>query len=270
MGKAQRDICIEQVQTNAPTQISLPSVTTLPPLPPASLPTASQGQLQFKLNFSNAIKAIFFGVENYTNNAEHSNYTTVSPFPTQTGVIFAPMGINAGGNATNLFADPISNVVLSYEGSNRSQMPIDYYSLVAPFYHAPSIPLETGFHLYPYAADLYAIDPFGSTNYGKLTNVSFQWTLTSEVAYAATGLKALNPTVTPTNVNTTLLYWNSTGAWNPELFRSVCVGINNNFVRIVGGALGQGQLGPKQEATDSRESIGNVLENMITCCCVTF
>ncbi len=242
MGKAPRDILIEQVQTNSPNQVTLPTVGTLPPLPPLPLPISQQGQISFKLNFSNAVKAIFFGIENYTNPAEHANYTTVSPFPTSTGVIFTPMGINAAGNVANLFSDPVTGVILSYEGSNRSQMPVDYYSLVAPFYHAPSIPMETGYHLYPYSVDLYAIDPFGSTNYGKLTNVSFQWNLAAELSYSATGMSRLNATVTPQNVTTTLLAYNSTGAWNPGLFRTVCLAINHNFVRIAGGALGDNCL----------------------------
>jgi hypothetical protein len=53
-----------------------------------------------------------------------------------------------------------------------AQMGSDYFSLVNPYYSAPVIPFETGYHMYSYSLDFISLDPMGSTNYGKLTNVS--------------------------------------------------------------------------------------------------
>ena len=69
--------------------------------------------------------------------------------------------------------DPIESTSLTYENTMRlGDMGSDYYSLVQPWYHAPRIPVVTGYHMYSYSLDFICLDPLGSTNYGKLTNVS--------------------------------------------------------------------------------------------------
>jgi len=77
--------------------------------------------------------------------------------------------------------DPLSRASLVYENTNRiGLMTTDYYSEVQPYYHAPAIPSDNslastwcqeGLHMYSYSLDFICLDPLGSTNYGKLTNV---------------------------------------------------------------------------------------------------
>ena len=50
----------------------------------------------------------------------------------------------------------------------------DFYSLVEPYYKAPAIPETTGYHMYSYSLDCANLDPMGSTNFGKLTNVGLR------------------------------------------------------------------------------------------------
>lgn len=147
MACAPRNILIEQVQT-APIQTYNPSQNPTP---------------SYDLRFSHAIKAMFFAVRNITVPNEWSNYTTATPYSTTTAVNFTPSGA----------VDPITTTSLTYENTARLQnMGSDYFSLVQPWYHAPVIPLETGYHMYSYSLDFICLDPKGSTNYGKLTNVS--------------------------------------------------------------------------------------------------
>jgi len=77
--------------------------------------------------------------------------------------------------------DPLQRANLVYENTQRiGFMTTDYYSLIQPYYHAPAIPnvdsnsstwCQTGLHMYSYSLDFICLDPLGSTNYGKLTNV---------------------------------------------------------------------------------------------------
>jgi hypothetical protein len=81
--------------------------------------------------------------------------------------------------------DPIARANLVYENTQRlGFMGSDYYSHVQPYYHAPAIPDDStspvfcakGYHMYSYSLDFMCLDPMGSTNYGKLTNVSINAT----------------------------------------------------------------------------------------------
>ena len=96
----------------------------------------------------------------------------------------------------------------------------DYYSLVDPWYCAPVIPVETGYHMYSYSLDFFAIDPMGSTNYGKLTNVSI-------IPSASTA--AIISAAAPTGSNNAS--YNAT-------YTFVLSSVNNNIIRISGGAVG--------------------------------
>jgi hypothetical protein len=75
--------------------------------------------------------------------------------------------------------------------------------------------------------DLTAVDRFlysvttGSTNYGKLTNVSI---LPGASAGAITGANGTGAA--------------GSGADYPQLYEFVTVAVNNNIIRISGGALG--------------------------------
>lgn len=196
MACAPRDILIEQVQT-APRQSFTP---------------ATNSQQSFDVRFSHAIKVLFFAVRNSTWRSEWSNYVTASPVSNGAAVNFSPSGA----------ADPILQTSLIYENTNRlAQMGSDYFSLVNPYYHAPFVPAETGFHSYSYSLDFICLDPMGSTNYGKLTNVS----IVPEASAAA--IVAANGSGDPTS-----------GANFGQNFEFIITAVNNNIIRISGGALG--------------------------------
>ena len=121
--------------------------------------------------------------------------------------------------------DPISQLTLIYENTQRlSAMGSDYYSLVNPWYHAPVIPIETGYHMYSYSLDFICLDPKGSTNYGKLTNVSVIPVASAQALIAAAGVATSAGKAAGIDV--------------PQTWRYVHTGINNNIIRVSGGALG--------------------------------
>ena len=183
MACAPRDILIEQVQT-APRQAFTP---------------ATNPQQSFDIRFSHAIKVLFFASRNTTVSSMWSNYTTATP---ERSLANHPLATDG--------KDPISQTSLIYENTNRlAQMGSDYFSLVNPYFHAPTIPDDTGFHMYSYSLDFMCLDPMGSTNFGKLTNVS----IVPEASASAVGATT-------------------------ESFEFIVTAVNNNIVRISGGALG--------------------------------
>lgn len=188
MACAPRNILIEQVQSI--------NVSTYEP----------NSRFSFDLRFAHAIKVLFFAVRNSTFESEWSNYKVYSPL------------IDGSGNVDfdNDSLDPIKQTSLVYENTNRlAQMGSDYFSLVNPYYHAPYIPHETGYHMYSYSLDFCALDPMGSTNYGKLTNVSIIAEPSEECKSAADG----------------------TGVFRQK-YVFLVTAVNNNVIRISGGALG--------------------------------
>ena len=204
MACAPRDILVEQVQT-APRSTFTP--TTNP-------------QQSFDIRFSHAIKVLFFAVRNTTCKSEWSNYATSSP----------TIALSGGSPVISFYpsasADPILQTSLIYENTNRlSQMGSDYFSLVNPYYHAPTVPDFIGYHSYSYSLDFMSLDPMGSTNYGKLTNVSIVPEASATAVAAATGLSA------PLGVGT--------GYYQAQTFEFVITCINNNIIRVSGGALGK-------------------------------
>jgi hypothetical protein len=127
------------------------------------------------------------------------------------------MDFNPSGSA-----DPIATTSLTYENTARLQnMGSDYYSLMQPWYHAPVIPLDTGYHMYSYSLDFICLDPKGSTNYGKLTNVSIAPVASTAAVTGANGTGAVG-----------------SGADYAQTFRFICTVVDNNIIRISGGALG--------------------------------
>jgi len=91
----------------------------------------------------------------------------------------------------------------------------DYFSLVQPWYFWTTIPDETGYHVYSFALDPEAMDPTGSTNFGKLTNVSLVLTPSADAV-------AANDPAPETGVQQT--------------FQVLIRALNFNIVRISGGA----------------------------------
>ncbi len=189
IGEKPRDMLIEQFQ-------HIPRQTFSP---------ATNSYQSYDVRFSHSIKVLFWGAENTTIPSIHSNYTTASPVVTESdGVISVS---HAPGS------DPIDNVSLLYENTERlSGMGADYFSQVQPYYQPKCVvPTKTGYHMYAYSLDIVDPDPMGSTNFGRLTNV----TVAPEASDAAV-----------------------TAAESGQSFRYIIMGINHNIVRISGGAFG--------------------------------
>lgn len=213
MACAPRDILIEQVQT-APVSTWNPGTTSQP---------------SYDIRFSHAIKALFFAARNTSLYGCWSNYTSESPTVNDSGVVFESGVVDKPSSAAAsalVFDDPIANASLVYENTQRLyQMGVDYFSLVNPWYHAPVIPLDTGYHCYSYSLDFYSLDPMGSTNYGKLMNVSI-------IPAASANAVANNQRATTSSTATTPAYAVK------QTYEFVVTAVNNNIVRISGGALG--------------------------------
>lgn len=189
IGASPRDMLVEQYQH----------------VPRQSFSPATSSYQSYDIRFSHSIKVLFWGAENTSISSIHSNYTTASPTVTETdGVISV---VHAPGE------DPTSNVSLLYENTERlSSMGSSYFSQVQPYYQPKCvIPTAKGYHMYAYSLDITDADPMGSTNFGRLTNV----TLSPEASDAAV-----------------------TAAEAGETFRYVIMAINHNIVRISGGAFG--------------------------------
>jgi len=238
MACAPRDILIEQVQT-APLQ-SFNTNGTINTTGLIGIANGTQITPQFDIRFSHAVKVLFWAARNKANYSAWSNYTSDPQFPLgphQSGNIAADPTVSALFGVVDFTAgsDPVDNTSLIYENTQRLQnMGSDYFSLVNPWFHSPVIPLETGYHSYSYSLDYYNIDPMGSTNYGKLTNVSIvpfssaaqnnSWYFNATSA-PASGVATVNAVATKYDFITT------------------CV--NNNIIRISGGALGLKNWKPK-------------------------
>lgn len=201
MACSPRDILIEQVQESS-SLVWQPNAETT---------------LEHALHYGHSIKAIFFGVHNTTHGKQGSNYTTRTPLVNGEGDI-QKSGLNNQ-------ADPIISVSMQYENANRLKtMAAQYFSLVQPYYHAPSIPTKTGMHMYSYALDVASTQPCGSTNFGKLHRVALNYSA-SDHAKTCNG---------------------ADDTWVDEFGRAstksthevIVRGVNHNIIRISGGALG--------------------------------
>jgi len=204
MGRAARDILIEQVQTA--------------PIQNIGSNLLNSGNLM-QVHFAHNVKCLFFAMQNITNLSEGSNYTAASPVPEPTGVVFGPA----------LASDPIATTSLLYENTNRlANMSSDYFSLIQPWYTAVSIPMETGYHMYSYTLDLVNTNPMGGTNYGKLASVSIAPTPSADalLSSSATGTLSAPGVLAPS------------GAPIAQSFQFIVQVVNQNIVRIAGGALG--------------------------------
>ena len=208
MACAPRDILIEQVQT-------APRMTFSP---------CNNHHPSYDIRFSHAIKVLFFAARNTTVRSQWSNYTSGTPVPLTNCVNF---------NASSM-TDPILQTSLIYENTNRlAQMGSDYFSLVNPWYHAPVIALETGYHVYSYSLDFISLDPMGSTNYGKLTNVSMNPEASADARATSVGGGSAFPHTRGMPNAGPASGGDFVNTWD---FVVTCV--NNNIIRISGGALG--------------------------------
>lgn len=190
IGASPRDMLIEQYQ-HVPRQTFSP---------------ATNNYSSYDVRFSHSIKVLFWGAENTTIPSIHSNYTTESP-----EVTVADDGTVSIKHAPG--EDPLDNVSLMYENTERlSGMGSDYFSQIQPYYQPKCvIPTAKGMHMYAYSLDIVDPDPMGSTNFGRLTNV----TVAPEGSEAAIAADE-----------------------NGASFRYVIMGVNHNIVRVSGGAFG--------------------------------
>ena len=206
MACAPRDILIEQVQT-APIQTWNPSTNAYP-----------------WSNYTCWSQYVTYD-SNETGARTGGNFYLV-PFPSLTPF----QGVYGEGSpgyptlysTTGGSPDPILETSLIYENTARlSQMGSDYFSLVNPWFNAPTIPNKTGFHSYSYSLDFICLDPMGSTNYGKLTNVSINPTASTAAINASAGSNT-----------------GSAGSSTGQQYQFIVTAVNNNIIRISGGALG--------------------------------
>ena len=113
----------------------------------------------------------------------------------------------------------IAQASLLYENTTRLDMPSSYFTRVNPYYSQQTVPTEEGMHSYSYSLDSSSIDPMGSTNYGKLTNVSLSIT-------PASGTLLVDGTASNTDNLT---------ATSCDI---VICAVNHNVIRVSGGAVG--------------------------------
>uniref|UniRef100_A0AAU7SSF2 Major capsid protein n=1 Tax=Heteronotia binoei irido-like virus TaxID=3141948 RepID=A0AAU7SSF2_9VIRU len=195
MGSCERDLLIEQVK-NAPKQTYEP---------------VSNPNKNFDIRFSHAIKALFFGVRNTTYPNVWSNWTTASPVINNRQIQFEPIGA----------ADPISDVTLTYESSARLQnVGADFFSQIQPYYHAPAIPESIGYHLYSYALNIISVDPNGSTNFGRLNNISIVPNASEQAKQAFQGAGEAG-----------------SGMDHPQRFELIVIALSQNILNIKGGTV---------------------------------
>lgn len=245
MACAPRDILIEQVQTAPPCGFN---------------PLNCGTPCQYDVRFSHAIKVLFFAVRNKTLACEHANYTTAPAQPILN--CLSSSGESGTLICTARSFDPIAAASLLYENTFRlANMGSDFYSLVQPYYFAPVIPEKTGYHMYSYSLDFYNLDPMGSTNYGKLTNVSLYITPSQAAVDAASATQFIkgsdcNPCkihseddicqggiTYKSNCSTEPVEEGGCGEdlviyCQQQCFEFIVTAVNNNIVRISGGALG--------------------------------
>lgn len=196
MGDAPRDILITQEQW-----------TQAAPFKDVS------SSSQFDLRLSHAVRWMAFMAKNVALTGEQSNYTT-----------------QMGPDLTRA-RDPIKNSVLYYENQARLAEDSDYYSLVHPFLRFDRVPEETGYHYWSYAyrpVGEDALDPSGSTDYSKLTNVSIVHEM-SDAAVAAAD------TTAPVDSDGNPILWpNSSGILQafPQKWQHMFYVSNWNILRI--------------------------------------
>ena len=176
---------------------------------------------------------MFFAVRNSTFASERSVYTVGSPLMGNIAQVSAKYH-------SQYAVDPLDNISLVYENTARlANMGADYYSYVNPYFHAPAIPVIAGFHCYSYSLDFNSLDPMGSTNYGKLSNVSII-PQASVLAIAANSTLPGSTTTLPLTggPGETPGEANGSGVNIRQTYEFYLSCINNNIIRISGGSLG--------------------------------
>ena len=232
MACAPRDMLIEQFQSAQSEQL-----------------TGSDYSPSFSLRFSHSVKMLFFGLRNVTPDptagispVDLSNYSTISPAAlcnrvnSTSDVMPIYTGNNRLGQSNNILCgqvDPVVKASLIYENTNRlHELSNDYFSMIQPFNHATNSSANApGYHMYSYSLDALSLDPMGSTNYGKITNVSL-------VLYLS---KLAQQAVNASSTNRVDIGYGAASGMGLEIgqkYQFICSAVNNNIVRVSGGALG--------------------------------
>jgi hypothetical protein len=214
MGCANREYLIEQVQELKPFSIT-----------PSTSPTFSNITIPF--NFP--IRFLMFGVRNVTNPCEHGNYTTLQSFMPATALDT----LNGACQPAYLCpgSDPFASVDLSYEGTYKLQtQPPDFFSLVQPYFHAVSVPVQCGYHLYSYGLNIYSYENDFSTNYSKLTNVTLSGEYSADAIALSAGANAA--------VLNALAVGASTKITQAQKYKLFVLAHNFNILRVAGGTTG--------------------------------
>jgi hypothetical protein len=167
MGQSTRDIVIEQFQAAPVTTILASNSST------------------FDIRFNSAVKCLMFGIRNNGINAgTHQGVGLLGAG----GDLFSRYDVKTDADEVLLASvytrvSPVASLSLLYENTTRlGSVPSNYFTQINPYYHAESIPSdEPGIHMYSYALDVGAMDPMGSTNYGRLTNVTLVPATTGDV-----------------------------------------------------------------------------------------
>jgi hypothetical protein len=195
MGDAPRDMAMKQTQMMSATPVN-----------------TSLSVQDYDIRMSHSIIQYFFVYRNRSTEGEWSNYTTEPGY----------VGLN-----------PISQMRLQYESTDRVSMGSDYFSLMAPYLLSNAIPDETGYHMYSYALHPWkCAKPSGSTNFSKLANVRALHTLSSAAA-AAAAVAPVDQNGNPIERN------NGTGVEAfPQSFEHIFQAHNWNVVRVANGSLG--------------------------------
>lgn len=146
MGKASRDILIEQYQRHSSQQFNLAN------------------KLSVDIRFAHAVRALFFAIQNTTFQGDGSTYTSVTDKVDFVGV---------DRTRTTFLPAIIDNVTLTYENTSRfGNMPSEYFTHVNPHWCASKNNITPGLHMYSYSLDIRNPDPNGHTNYSRLNNVN--------------------------------------------------------------------------------------------------
>lgn len=205
MGEGPRDILGSQIQ----------SIQTAPFKDPST-------RSSFDIRLSHSVMAIFYMAQNISLQhnfsgdlgADQSNYSTLS------SVLIARQGDAV---------DPLYHSALIYENQPRFTDTSVYSSVEAPYRTSINIPNEIGYHVLPYALNLWdATCASGSTGYGKLANVAINHQMGQAAILASQGKYP----------NGDDIFWPGVEDLFPQVFQHVLLARNHQIFRAANGSLG--------------------------------
>lgn len=186
------------------------------------------------IRYNQSVLWYAFGLKNITEHTKVSNFSTLSPLRHT-----APDGERAQVDYDNPYAHhPLYSAGLKYDSVDRFNAPIDQFSLVSGYYHAPRVPTKQGLGLFSFALDIGNINPNGSVNQGKLSNIQFVAEMSKE------GLDHMQHTpIVITDGSSDAdkqkaAEHHKKGLYGAQRFEIQIMGLVHNVVRISGGALG--------------------------------